>query len=186
MCRRHSSNLMTVVVNDRNRLPLFEKTHRQSILPAYRLCAHGGVAKLTFVDASMPELPTQSRSSGIPVKNSAPSDLEHTDLDNISLCSLPRFPEAASDETHGNSANVDMLFFDNRSSAVLKSSRMTESVRSLKTNAIFQKGLMPMGILALNWSVTAQMSTIVNTMEISMARSMTAKRGDVRMSSTRV
>ena len=60
---------------------------------------------------------------------------------------------------------------------------MTESVRSLKTKASFQKGLMPTGSMDWKASVTAQMSIMVKIMERTMARSMTAKRGEMYISS---
>jgi hypothetical protein len=60
---------------------------------------------------------------------------------------------------------------------------MTESVRSLKTNASFQKGLIPIGNTDLSLPVTAQMSTTVKMIERIIARNMIAKRGEIRISS---
>lgn len=76
-----------------------------------------------------------------------------------------------------------ILRHDSLSKAVLKSSRITVSVRSLKTKASFQKGLIPMGKTDLSLPVTAQMSMTVKMMDSPMAAIMTAKRGEVHISS---
>lgn len=57
------------------------------------------------------------------------------------------------------------------------------SVRSLKTKASFQKGLMPMGNTDLSVPVTAQMSMMVKIMDRAIAAIMTANRVEVRISS---
>jgi len=79
-----------------------------------------------------------------------------------------------------------MLCAESLSNAVLKSSRMTESVNSLQTNASFQNGLIPMGRLVLKRSITAQMSITVKTRDKIMATIMTAKRGERRINSNRL
>ena len=78
---------------------------------------------------------------------------------------------------------LDKLNAQSLSKAVLKSSKIIVSVRSLKTKESFQKGLSPSGRMDWKASVTESISTIVKMIEKIMATSMIPKRGEMYMSS---
>jgi len=118
----------------------------------------------------------RSESSEIPLEIVVSFSDDPWNAKGPSLCSQVGFAVAQSC-AHWTSTRA-MLRAESLSNAVLKSSRITESVSNLNTNASFQNGLIPMGMLALKRSVTAQMSIIVKMRESIMAISMIAKRGE--------
>ena len=127
---------------------------------------------------------SRSDSSEIPLEIFDSFGNDPRKVKELSLCSQVGFAVAQS-FAHWTPTR-DMLRAESLSSAVLKSSRMTESVRSLKTKASFQNGLIPMGMLALKRSVTAHMSMIVKTSDRIIAISMIAKRGEKHINSKRL